>query len=33
MAATAMIAVPIVTIRRRFPGTLPRRCLTVPFLR
>ena len=33
IAATAMIAAPIVTIRRRFPGPFPRPCLMAPFLR
>ena len=33
IAATAMIAAPIVTIRRRFPGSFPRPCLIAPFLR
>jgi hypothetical protein len=32
IAATAMIAAPIVTIRRRFPGSFQRPCLGAPFL-
>jgi hypothetical protein len=32
IAANAVIAAPIVTIRRRFPGSLPRPCLIALFL-
>jgi hypothetical protein len=33
IAATAMIAAPIVAIRRRFPGLFQRPGLVAPFLR
>jgi hypothetical protein len=33
IATIAMIAAPIVTIRRRSLGSLPRPCLMAPFLR
>jgi hypothetical protein len=33
IAATPMIAAPIVTIRRRFPDSFPRPYLMVPFFR